>query len=837
MRSPQSLTQRLVPALAVTLVATLVLGAVVVTADVADGTEPLLPESFAVAAPRQGDAWRYNVTLSGDWTFGGEDEVTLDAAMPYGQFQWAGAATVRGGDGRMHDVNRLQTQRLAYRPLWFVTEEEYQASGAPLPPLQQGASPQNSTVLPNPSPYWVQSDGSGWVQAGAHTIVSRGELESDNETNTNFGFLPPPASLGVGASYEKSFMEVGHVSYPKDEVPCLVFNPLQGNNVSLASTIGLFDACSLGGSFLPIPDGLAFRAAKVETVQGVQAIRFDGQLNGTYSVWFTPAVPYPVRIAFSLPSERTGVIEEGEVDAPGARSAVLEMVGFAAGTEDLDLADDAGDALAAPGLVPAPWLEISGTRVGPDESGVEHPFPLSVAFQQALDSLTFADLRTYLSAHPDAYVAFALYGEGRFTSNGAGSEFGDSRGWSIALSDGQSEEPFFFQVVQQSFGGFVPLAARKDQVNDTQPPLYTFERDYGYGGILDWKDGLYPSQTPAQLPTARSLIDRWSAFDGSLQEGNTWGFAIGCAEWSNDDECTPQVQFLAGVVRSNQGGALQGPQSIPLPFALPGNPYGTEQQIEVIRYVTFDGAGMADEQIVEDYRSYRSDAQSTLPSDPTPGPTFGEDRDAGYDVRSTEVTGMPSSSLSWVPAPEKAASIGFLGLVVGALYWVWPKLGMVGLFSRLHRGELLDHPARAKLVQIVESQPGIHFHDLAQKAELANGTAVHHLRKLSDSGHLSVRRSGRYTCYFPGGRVDPHTAAAAPLLKSDGAKLVLDAVRGKPGMSNLELAQATGLQPSTVNYHVQRLSAAGLVAALRDGRSVRLHPGIRAGGEPPAAAA
>ena len=204
------------------------------------------------------------------------------------------------------------------------------------------------------------------------------------------------------------------------------------------------------------------------------------------------------------------------------------------------------------------------------------------------------------------------------------------------------------------------------------------------------------------------------------------------------------------------------------------------------------------------------------------------------------MSGIPSAATKWIPEPKQAAGVGFMGLVIGFLYWIWPKLGMVGLFSRLERGELLDHPARARLVQIVEAEPGIHFHDLAAKAELANGTAVHHLRKLSDSGHINVRRSGRYTCYFPGGRVDPGQAAAAPLLKSDGAKQVLDAIKGRPGMSNLEVAQATGLQPSTVNYHVQRLSQAGLVAALRDGRMVRLHPGVRigsVGGEPPAGAA
>src|SRR5205814_1837843 len=105
-----------------------------------------------------------------------------------------------------------------------------------------------------------------------------------------------------------------------------------------------------------------------------------------------------------------------------------------------------------------------------------------------------------------------------------------------------------------------------------------------------------------------------------------------------------------------------------------------------------------------------------------------------------------------------------------ALYWIWPKaklLAALGLFSRLERGELLNHPARARLAQLVEANPGIHFHDLARQAGLANGSAVHHLRKLTDAGHVSLRRSGRYTCYFPGDRVEPTQAAAAPILKSD----------------------------------------------------------------------
>jgi DNA-binding transcriptional ArsR family regulator len=841
MGSPQTLTQRLVPALAVTLVATLVLGAVVVTADVADGTEPMLPQWFTVAVPMQGDAWRYNVTLSGDWTFGGEDDIRLGKAYPFGTYQWAGAATVRGGDGLMHDANYLFAEHLAYEPgILQAVDEDEDCEDDEEECLEEAATGRsrgdegNASLVPSESPYWSEAASSGWVLAGGRNVISRGEMSGDSYNDTDYGFPTGPVSTGLGSSYFGETMQYGFIEYPTAEVPCLVFNPLQGNNVSLAGEVGLFDACTLGDAFFAIPDGLSFRATAVETIGDVQAIRFDGHHNGTYRAWFTPAVPYPVRISFQLAGDRPAVLEEGDLDLPGDRSAVLDLVGFQAGSAPLDVVDDPADPDPAPSFAMAPQQAVVGIPAGPDEAGITHPFPLSVALQKASEEPTFQNFDVYLDGAGDPYVQSAHYWEGQYAFQGPTSTFAPARVWSIVLTDGINE-PFAFEAAQQTYDSYLPVAAR----GTANQPQYFFQQGYGgygyyYGHGYGSDEAPRASQIPQAMPTVQSLFDRWSAFDGSSLPANSWGFSIVCAP--DVEPCKPQVELSAGHLRDERQGGLMGPLFY-TPFPMPGDPYGNETEVRVTRVAYFDLEGTAAAQVVDDYRSWRSAGPITgMDGDGSP---FIDDpqSDPGYDVQSTQVTGIPSSGLSWVPEPKEAAGIGFMGIVIGALYWIWPKLGMVGLFSRLDRGELLDHPARAKLVQIVESQPGIHFHDLAQKAELANGTAVHHLRKLSDSGHLSVRRSGRYTCYFPGGRVDPHAAAAAPLLKSDGAKQVLEAVRAKPGMSNLEVAQATGLQPSTVNYHVQRLAAAGLLAALRDGRNVRLHPGIRAGGEPPAAAA
>lgn len=816
MRSPQSLTQRLVPALAVTAVATLLFGAVVVTADVATAEGQALPATFGIAEPRVGDAWRYNLTLDGDWTFGTEDLLPLNETVPFGTFQWAASAPVRGPDGRLHDANYYHAEHLGYWPGYLQARVESETTA------EVGTEEPETQLSSGEGAYWSNTTSSAWILAGTPTILSRGWFETGNDTNTNYG-IGFPGGPSVMPSFEKFMWESGRLEFPEDQQPCLAFNPLQGGNVSLTEALPLLAPCTLGGQLVTFPEGLLLRATAIENRSGVQTIRFDGQLNGTYQAWFTPSVPYPIRLEVALPNERPTALEEGDLDLPGPRRLVLEMTGFAPGDVPLDGVDDPADTQALPELVLGEPLYVGATRVGPDESGLDHPFSLGAAFQAALDATTFNDLDTYLAAHPLAYVAAAQYQEGPYAASNPFTAFGGyDRVWRIGMTDGQ--EIFSFQAAQQSFDNFAPVAAR----NETQP-VYSFQRDYAPDG--PWSTAPYPNRLPATMPTLRSLADRWAGFDGSGLEANAWGFLIQCLPDETDEEapCRMQTAYNVGHERYVQGGTSPGGVfAFGGVVALPGNPYGTEENIQIRRFVTFDAVGDAGLVFIEDYRHYRAASDGPLPGSSIV-PPFLTSRDAGYKVQSVAVSGIPPAYANWLPEPKQAAQITFLGVVVGFLYWIWPKLGVVGLFSRLHKSELLDHPARAKLVQIVEAQPGIHFHDLAQKAELANGTAVHHLRKLADSGHINVRRSGRYTCYFPTGRVDPTQAAAAPLLKSDGARQVLDAVRSKPGMSNLELAQAIGLQPSTVNYHVQRLANAGLLATLRDGRNVRLHPGARVG--------
>ncbi len=69
---------------------------------------------------------------------------------------------------------------------------------------------------------------------------------------------------------------------------------------------------------------------------------------------------------------------------------------------------------------------------------------------------------------------------------------------------------------------------------------------------------------------------------------------------------------------------------------------------------------------------------------------------------------------------------------------------------------------------------------------------------------------------------DRFTMDGAWALRSPTARQILSHVVAQPGASGRNVATATGLDPATVTYHVQRLQRAGLVEARRRGRQLAI---------------
>jgi len=188
------------------------------------------------------------------------------------------------------------------------------------------------------------------------------------------------------------------------------------------------------------------------------------------------------------------------------------------------------------------------------------------------------------------------------------------------------------------------------------------------------------------------------------------------------------------------------------------------------------------------------------------------------------------SAATLAPSPSNPM-LAFLGagivvlLGVAATLWRMRGWGLLALFTRLTPDAMRDHPARARLLDLVESSPGMHVEELARKAGMSRGVARHHVRVLVRSGMLVQRRMGKYACVFPGS--DPAGATALnghAALRSAGARRLLRSLVEAPGQNLGQAARSSGLVKSAAAYHVKRFEEHGLLLARAEGTALRLYP-------------
>lgn len=172
-----------------------------------------------------------------------------------------------------------------------------------------------------------------------------------------------------------------------------------------------------------------------------------------------------------------------------------------------------------------------------------------------------------------------------------------------------------------------------------------------------------------------------------------------------------------------------------------------------------------------------------------------------------------------------AAAVGGSGWGLWALAKKYGASLLVGmpLFSRIEKGELLDHPVRNQIYETIKTNPGIHISEIARQTGAGWGTTIHHLRKLRASDMVCIRDVNHQKCYFVnGGTFSPAEMVALSELKNEKAMRLALHVRDHPGVAVTELAAAVGISPSLVSFHANKLVKAGLLEKRREGKAVRL---------------
>jgi DNA-binding MarR family transcriptional regulator len=214
----------------------------------------------------------------------------------------------------------------------------------------------------------------------------------------------------------------------------------------------------------------------------------------------------------------------------------------------------------------------------------------------------------------------------------------------------------------------------------------------------------------------------------------------------------------------------------------------------------------------------RGDAGGLSPSrEAASPPSFGERVGA---------VAVPVAGAGLLAAALGAAAFGLEALraLFGrALRGLVSMAGALPLFSRIERGGALDNPVRARVHEAISHEPGLSLSDVAQRAGIAWGTAVHHLRRLESLGLVVSQSGSAHRRFFIANTSAAAQRTAVVAVMHPTARRIAEYVTQRPGTDQAGLCQALGLNNPAASKHLGRFESRGLVLSQRSGRSRLYH--------------
>ncbi|MCA1813640.1 MAG: winged helix-turn-helix transcriptional regulator [Halobacteriales archaeon] len=183
-----------------------------------------------------------------------------------------------------------------------------------------------------------------------------------------------------------------------------------------------------------------------------------------------------------------------------------------------------------------------------------------------------------------------------------------------------------------------------------------------------------------------------------------------------------------------------------------------------------------------------------------------------------------SAGVAWSLPPLQDAAPAVLG-VVALLAPIW------ALYRRLTTPDALIHPLREDMLSRIRAHPGIHESQLAREMGLRHTHVQYHLRVLRQSRIVEERRFGGLKCLFEVGKLSEAEKGHAMNLRGRGPE-VLQGIVVEPGITQRDLARKLGMSESSVKWHLDRLTQAGMVRTDRARGSKRAWPEPMAAAKP-----
>ncbi|MFX1568937.1 MAG: hypothetical protein ACFFCV_11295 [Promethearchaeota archaeon] len=206
-------------------------------------------------------------------------------------------------------------------------------------------------------------------------------------------------------------------------------------------------------------------------------------------------------------------------------------------------------------------------------------------------------------------------------------------------------------------------------------------------------------------------------------------------------------------------------------------------------------------------------------------------QDTNYYITLFEV-GIIRPDWTWLIVTIVAITIGVASLVILISkkdYFQYLRTRTIPIEKGAHRltlDEVLENENRNKIIDLILTEPGIHFNELLRRTGLAAGNLVWHLDILQTYKIIGKKRIGNFIAYFPYYQKNPISNVDLKLQKSKLTLEILEMIEQKPGVWNNLITKKFKVDHKTIQYHLNKLNELGLIKLKKEGRKKKIYPNL-----------
>jgi len=136
--------------------------------------------------------------------------------------------------------------------------------------------------------------------------------------------------------------------------------------------------------------------------------------------------------------------------------------------------------------------------------------------------------------------------------------------------------------------------------------------------------------------------------------------------------------------------------------------------------------------------------------------------------------------------------------------------------SKLTRDDILKNPLRAQIVEYISQNPGSHVRDIRRAMNIDNAESAWHLKMLERFGFLRSKRFGKFLAFYPMNLPESDYDEILCEIRQETTYRVLYDLYTAPQSSLNDISQRLAMNPSTIQYHVEKLLKLSVISVTPD---------------------